>query len=202
MTFWNILQSIGSALGGITFLLVIIAVLFNEKLKDWFVSQSELRRHRLDVVREHDRSNTELRSKVVLELFNRKIKAHDALRSRAVKLVETASLTRVVASDQSQPAKPESVEALKHSLMDQLNDFHSSYRAFEADLSTATIKKATAFALAISFEVFPDLHEKYAERRDDTVPSSGQAVKELFKELRIELHELYSDGFEKLIKPN
>src|SRR5450759_1106937 len=128
MTFWNIVQSIGSALGGITFLLVVLGLLFNEKLKDWFVSQSELRKHRLDVVREHDRSNTELRSKIVLELFNRKIKAHDTIRLSAVKVAEAASLAEVVASDQSQPAKPDNVEALRHSVMNLLSDFHRSYR--------------------------------------------------------------------------
>jgi hypothetical protein len=201
MTFWNIVQAISSALGGLTFFLVVFALLFNEKLKDWFVQQAELRRHRLDVVREHDRSNTELRSKIVLELFNRKIKAHDAIRLGAMKIIETATLAKVVASDQSNPANSQKVEAIKQSVMDLLNDFQRSYRTYEADLSKTTIVKADAFGESIAFELFPDLKEKYAKRPSEKSVPARQAAKELFGELHAELHELYSEGFEKLIKP-
>lgn len=200
MTMWNTLQAIGSALGGITFIAVVVALFFHEKLKDWFLSEAELRTHRLAVVREHDRANTELRSKIVLELFSRKIKAHDLIRSHAIKTAEAANLAHVVASEEPDADTSPKVEALRQAVMNSLEAFHHSYRGFEADLSTATVKNADDFARALSLELFPALRAKHAKAADKLDKSSAALMRELFDGLHLELQQLYSEGFEKLLK--
>lgn len=189
MTFWNWVQAVGSAFGVVSFIALLSVVVLHEKFKDWVAGGAEARKHHLDLVKEHDRSNTEIRREVIQELFRRKIQAHDKIRLHIASAVKAANAA-IAAARIEEPKENVRAARLEANKLVLAGQFMALAELADVSLDTERELNDLMIYLNVSvnlgkWEGSGSIKEKLAGVRNS---------------MRAELDSLYRDGFDNLLK--
>lgn len=207
MSFWDTVEFVSAVFGKLSFIGLVLALIFHKKLEDWFLSKSEHRQHRLAVVREHDRVNAELRSQIMLELFKRKIAAHEKLRTKGFEAAMLVTLLVVQAREKD--LTPEKADNNGRIAMAAIQSFQQVINGFNTDLSPETVELCDRLGNELALAILPILNSgPQAVAYEMKVPGYEQGstayndtLSRLTLQLNAELKELYLKGFELLITP-